>query len=65
LRKAQRQLALATVASDEEDSAAEDDNDDDAPEAAAVSRAAPAKGKEKEWSTKPRSDIAKRAHKHA
>jgi hypothetical protein len=56
---------LATVASDEEDSAAEDDNDDDAPEAAAVSRAAPAKGKEKEWSTKPRSDIAKRAHKHA
>jgi ribosomal RNA-processing protein 36 len=59
LRKAQRTLAQASMETDDEASGSDDEDDGPTPAPAA------AKGPAKEWSTRPRPDIAKRAHKHA
>lgn len=58
LRKAQRALAKANADSDSEDESSSD-------EASENQHVPTSKGKEKEWSTKPRTDIAKRSNKHA
>jgi ribosomal RNA-processing protein 36 len=61
LRKAQRTLAQATMETDDEDDDAdENDNGDSASDAPA-----PNDKPAQEWSTRKRTDIAKRAHKHA
>ena len=64
LRKAQRVLAHARVDSHSEDGSPDEDSSED--ETRAHGLDTNDKQKEKpEWSTKPRTDLAKRSNKHA